>query len=232
MNMMNLTHKVMPRTGRFPCMLIGLVALVSTGASALCELTWEKREVEVKLTPFEKEVIAKFPFKNTGPKPVKILSARSNCGCTTAMMKKTEYAPGETGEVVAKFTVGARMGLQRKPITVQTDDEKERTVALYLVADIPAVLTMPKSFLLWKEGEASDTRSLTVNTGSAFPVKELLVQPDSKNLQVEVHRVSATEFRIDVTPNAVATRLVSTLQLEAILEGDMRKRAHAYVSVR
>ncbi|MHA3772829.1 DUF1573 domain-containing protein [Verrucomicrobiota bacterium sgz303538] len=230
--MMRSTYAVVPRTARLPRTLIALAALVSTGASAFCELTWEKREVEVKLTPFEKEVIAKFPFKNTGSKPVKILSARSNCGCTTAMMKKTEYAPGENGEVVAKFTVGARMGLQRKPITVQTDDEKERTVALYLVADIPSVLTMPKSFLLWKEGEANDTRSLTVNTGSAYPVKELLVQPDSKHLQVEVHRVSPTEFRIDVTPNAATARLVSTLQLEAVLDGDMRKRAHAYVSVR
>lgn len=44
------------------------------------------------------------------------ITARTfSCGCTTAELTKSTYAPGEGGEFVAKFKVGGREGFRPRP---------------------------------------------------------------------------------------------------------------------
>jgi hypothetical protein len=211
---------------------VAIAGALLSGHSASAGLTWEKTEVILNATPFDKELIAEFPFKNTGDKPVKIVGMRSNCGCTTAILKKTEYAPGESGVIAAKFEIGVRMGEQKKPILVRTDDPHAKEIGLYLVARIPQVITMSQSFALWREGESRDKKTLSIATSPDYRVKDVVATLDNKKFTVEIERASATEFRLHVTPVLSTGRGTATVQLVAELESGEKKRGYAYLQVR
>jgi hypothetical protein len=59
-----------------------------------------------------------FKFKNTGKKPLVITNVSASCGCTVPETPKKAFAPGEEGEIRAKFDSHGKMGLQEKAIFV------------------------------------------------------------------------------------------------------------------
>jgi hypothetical protein len=59
-----------------------------------------------------------FRFKNTNARPVRILSVKASCGCTTPAWTKEEVAPGEEGEIVAEYNPLNRPGSFNKSLTV------------------------------------------------------------------------------------------------------------------
>lgn len=64
----------------------------------------------------------KFHFKNTGNKPLFVISAVPGCGCTVADYPKEPIAPGKEGELVASFdTNKGHPGTFDKRITVTTN---------------------------------------------------------------------------------------------------------------
>ena len=50
-----------------------------------------------------------YKFKITGDKPVRITKIEVSCGCLEASSAKSEYAAGESGEVVVIFGIGSSM---------------------------------------------------------------------------------------------------------------------------
>jgi hypothetical protein len=195
-------------------------------------LVFEKTEISEQARPSQTEVVARFPFQNRGSRPVRIVEVKTDCSCTAAKPVQEFYAPGERGEIAVSFKIGVRSGVQRKGFVVKTDAPGEAPTPLALIISIPEVLTLPTSVLLWTEHEASDAKSLIVKTSDKVPVKELRVRTDSPFLAVSVGRETPTEFRVQVTPSANQRNISAALQLEAILEGDERKVANAYVRVR
>ncbi len=64
----------------------------------------------------------KFHFRNTGSKPLFIISAEPGCGCTVADYPKGAIAPGAEGEIVAVFkTENQHEGRFDKSISVNTN---------------------------------------------------------------------------------------------------------------
>ncbi len=114
--------------------IIGLFFSVQGAAHGA--LVWESKSADLHPSLADKEAVAHFKYKNTGDKPVKITSVHASCGCTTAALAKDVVAPNESGEITATFTIGNRVGTQKKTITVMTDDQKEPTL-LKLKATIP-----------------------------------------------------------------------------------------------
>ena len=81
-------------------------------------MTFEKTEHDfgkiVQGTPVE----TVFKFTNTGEAPLIITDAKSTCGCTIPEYPKDKpIAPGETGELLVRFT-GAGKNLVTKTVTV------------------------------------------------------------------------------------------------------------------
>lgn len=73
-----------------------------------------------------------FKCKNTGDKPLYIVSVHPSCGCTLADYTKEPVKPGEMGKVVAQFdTKKGHPGEIRKTISVRANN-KNQTVP-YLV---------------------------------------------------------------------------------------------------
>ena len=63
------------------------------------------------------------------------------------------------GEITATFTIGNRVGVQKKTITVVTDDQQEPTM-LNLTATIPRLLEVQPTFLFWSANDTIEPKQL------------------------------------------------------------------------
>ena len=90
-----------------------------------------------------------FAFVNDGETTVTIEAVNSSCGCTTAALDKKVYAPGEKGELRARFDLGQRRGLQTKTISVKIQNEPMATILTLAVAIAEPMKVLP-SLVLWK----------------------------------------------------------------------------------
>ncbi|HEX8296675.1 MAG TPA: DUF1573 domain-containing protein [Chthoniobacteraceae bacterium] len=152
-------------------MLRLLFFLVCLTSSAFAQLKWEKPWQEFDRTPEDGHLATKFSFKNTGPNIVKIKGVKSSCGCTSAALEKKVYAPGESGEILAKFTFGSRRGTHRKQIVVTTDQGERQE--LDFVVSIEQALTVTPALVFWKVGQPADAKlvQLTVTPGKTVRIK-------------------------------------------------------------
>ncbi len=80
-------------------------------------LVFDEMHHDWGVVPDTNKLTHSFKFKNTGDQKVKIVASAS-CGCTVAALSKTEYAPGEEGEITATFDPHGRPGKNHKTITV------------------------------------------------------------------------------------------------------------------
>lgn len=65
------------------------------------------------------KVTHEFEFTNTGKDPIKITSARAECGCTTPEYPKGEIAPGESRVIKVTYNPLGRPGGFTKVVTVR-----------------------------------------------------------------------------------------------------------------
>jgi Protein of unknown function (DUF1573) len=71
------------------------------------------------------EVTRSFSFKNTGPKPLVIMTAQATCGCTVPEKPEEPIRPGETGTIKVVFHSKDRVGHQEKTIRVTSNARPE-----------------------------------------------------------------------------------------------------------
>ena len=104
----------------------------------LCAEAGKKNEPKIK---FEKTthdfgnikedggtVSTEFEFVNSGDKPLKIESARAECGCTKPEYPKGEIAPGQQGVIKVSFNPYGRPGGFIKKVTVRTNGNPSKTI--------------------------------------------------------------------------------------------------------
>lgn len=151
-----------------------MFVLVGWASPAFGQLQWAKPWQEFHRAPDDDHVETKFTFRNAGPQPVTIKSVKTSCGCTTARLEKNTYAPGEKGEVAARFAFGERKGAHRKMITVTADDGSQQE--LNLVVFIHPVLTITPALVFWRVGQPAEARAvqLTVEPGTNARVKSVV----------------------------------------------------------
>ena len=112
-------------------LLLFLAAVVRCCAQ---QLQWENHELTFNPAPTDKLVVAHYKFKNTGDAEAKITAINSSCDCATLATEKKNFAPGESGEITATFTMGVRIGQQLKWITVESNDPKNPKTTLRMKA--------------------------------------------------------------------------------------------------
>jgi hypothetical protein len=71
------------------------------------------------------EVTHSFTFKNSGTKPLVIMTAQASCGCTVPEKPEEPIAPGKTGEIKVVFHSKDRSGQQEKTIRVTSNARPE-----------------------------------------------------------------------------------------------------------
>ena len=126
--------------------------------------------MEFEAKPLDTEIVGIYEFENVGDYPVTIREVIPSCGCTTAKLDKKVYQPGEVGQIDALFTLGHRIGLQRKNIRVVTDDEQQPVKILVLQVLIPELLRISPRLIYWHLSEEPTPKSAYVQIVGDKPI--------------------------------------------------------------
>jgi hypothetical protein len=76
-----------------------------------------------------------YRFRNTGSKPLVILSATSTCGCTVPEKPEKPVLPGEIGFIKVVFNSKGKVGMTNKAITV-TSNANPSFPELFLTGEV------------------------------------------------------------------------------------------------
>ena len=209
------------------------ILLLSTLGTSRGQLVFEKTEADSKASLSDKEVVARFPFRNAGNYTVHIRDIATSCGCTTAVLEKRIYAPNEKGEITATFEIGDRMGLQDKTILIETDDPKTPTFALDMRIAIPDLLELRPALLYWRHGEAPAPKTVNVKVLNDLPVKAVTAGSSDPRVKTQVATVTpGKEYTVTVTPAATGSATDALISISADYPPGMTRYFYARAEVR
>lgn len=112
-----------------------------------------------------------FTVWNKGDGDLQILAVKSGCGCTSANAGENTVKPGASTEIKARFTPQGRKGLQRKEISVTSNDPSTPVLTLQIACDIQLSIDSDASgFYFGRLVSPSQTVSRTVHLRAASNV--------------------------------------------------------------
>jgi hypothetical protein len=218
-------------TMRNPFAILGLLLLTTITASA--ELVWERKDIHIKATPLEKELVAVYPFRNDGNETVKFKSFKSTCDCVSITASTMVVPPGAKGDVTVRFQPEYRLGEQKRPIAVQFDDANQTRIALYLRVEIPEIIRTEPIFLRWGPDETIDAKSVTIVTDGKYPVEKVTARALNPHWSAKVVPIeNSRNYTLQVLPKRSATPQAQYVEVEATLADGQTKRTNLYVVVR
>ncbi len=215
---------------RLPVLLVSLLAgLAAVPASAP---EWKTTHLELKTAPLQRTTETAFEFTNTSDRPVTIKGVDSSCDCLDASASAPVIAPGASGRIQAKFTLGERSGLYRRTIIVTTD-EAGPPVALTVELDVPEVATLTPRSLEWKLGgpAGEQTVEVTIAAGIEFGVDEFEPTSDAFTLRLETVE-PGRRFRLHATPKSTQTAASAAFRLYGKVANGQNLVLSAYGNVR
>lgn len=214
-------------------MKLSLFLLWLIAGSAFGQLTWETTEQSFNSKQQDKEVIAKYKFTNTGSAPVKIQNVRTSCGCTTAALSKTDYAPGESGEIDARFTFSGRTGKQEKAISVDTTANPEVPTILKLHVYIQETVKIEPEVVFWRVGEQPDPKAIHIAVADDASAKIISVTSDNPALKVKLTELKpGKEYEAQITPENVTRPAAATIMIRTDYPADNPEAKYAYARIK
>ncbi len=215
---------------RLPRHLLLLFPLVlPPGARAL---DWPKRTVEVRPAPFQDLLTLIFEFKNSGSKPVTIRSVQTSCHCISAAPDKSTYAPGETGRIIAEFSIGDRYGLYERQISVASDDTDSPQI-LTAKVEVPDVATIMPRMLEWHLGATATEQSVELRAAAGLTIDFSEAVSTSEVFHVRLEPVDAGHvYRLFVQPGSTAAVANAAIRLHGKDRTGHEVLISAYANVR
>lgn len=184
-----------------PALLCGLFACTTLSGFAF---EWKTQTLSFTTAPFQATQEAAFAFTNTGPRPVRILGVESNCDCLDATADRQVYAPGESGVIKAKFTVGDRLGLYERRIKIVTDESPE-PVRLLVRIEVPELVTLTPRSVAWRLNEAAAEKTVDLEVIPGVRIEFTRVQPTGADFAARLETVEAgRRYRVYLKPPATA----------------------------
>jgi hypothetical protein len=178
-------------------------------------LQWDAEEQKFTPSPSDTAVVAHFKFKNVGDAEADITAVNSSCSCTKITLDKRKYAPGESGDLVATFTIGVRTGVQDKVILVESNDVAKPRAVLRMKVTIPELAQLRPSFLFWNAGEPASPKSVSFKIRDGVPVTSVAVESSNLAISAKVETVVAgREYRIIVMPTSTNEPLTATMTIK------------------
>jgi hypothetical protein len=199
------------RLARFTAAVMGFVFLARL---AMGGLTWSSTKIEGNPTAGQESFEAVFTFKNTGAKPVRIISIKPSCGCTTATAEEKPYAPGKTGELKAQVDLRGRSGHQEKIIAVTTDDAPNAPISLILSLNVPSIVDILPRLLVWSRGSKAEPKEVAITAGGTVEVRLSRVQWENQQFIVEqLTDRPGSRYRLRITPRSTDLPMSTFIQL-------------------
>src|SRR5262249_872980 len=146
---------------------------------------------------------------------------------------KRVYAPGERGAIKAVFDFGTRSGSQEKEITVMSDDEISPLTKLSLKVQIPALMQLSPSFLVWVQHEDPLPKVIYMRVVNAKPIHVIRVDSDNPKLQGELKTVTpGREYIYVLTPESTNEEMKAVLSIVTDYPEKKPRRFPALVQIR
>jgi hypothetical protein len=79
-----------------------------------------------------------FEFKNNGKDKLIIHKTKASCGCTVSTPEKTLLKKGESSKINVEFNTDGKKGVQRKTITVISNDPAKPIIILNIIGKVTA----------------------------------------------------------------------------------------------
>jgi hypothetical protein len=106
-------------------LLIGIAAMTASAASLIVK---EKTHNFGTIREADGAVTCDFILQNNGTKPIIIVSAKAQCGCTTPKIPKEPIRAGESAKLSVTYNPVGRPGEFDKTIRVKTNIKGENVV--------------------------------------------------------------------------------------------------------
>lgn len=178
---------------------LGLVALYALAAPSLA-LDWKATTLRTATVPFQTTQEAVFEFKNSGSKPVTIRDIQTNCDCLDATTDLQVYPPGTSGLIKATFTVGDRIGLYERIVTVVTD-EPDSPVRLLLQIEVPATALLEPLNVVWQLKETVAEKSIDLRPAVGLEIIFTQAEATNEAFTVRLATVEAgRHYRLYLKP--------------------------------
>jgi len=207
--------------------------LLALATPVFGQLKWENPEQTFTAKPQDKVIVAKFRFTNVGTTSLKITDLRPSCGCTTALLEKKEYAPGESGEIEAKFKFDGRRGHQEKWIVVTTDWVPPQPTILRFAVNIPEAITIQPELVVWRVGDQLKPKMVRIAVPDEIPAKVVSVQADNAAVKIELREIRpGKELEVKVTPTSTSQPGSATLLIRTDYPPENPATHYAYARVK
>jgi hypothetical protein len=199
-----------------------MVSVLSLGLLAACMpngtlygLDWEKTELVARAEAGGGLPMAEFSFTNPSKSAVTITDVTESCDCTTALLEKKVYAPGEHGQIVVELDPKGLSGEVVRNVTVTTDEKGTDPYVLTVKMDLPGALTLAPDSLNWAVASPASPQSVevTVNLPAGAEITQALSNRD--DFKVELATLEARRrYRITVTPASTASPQMAVVMLQ------------------
>jgi hypothetical protein len=212
--------------------LFAPLLLALLGLAPVYALEWKATHQSVKAIPLQSTAEALFEFSNRSDKPVTILSVNTSCDCLDAEPSDKIIAPGATGNIRARFTVGDRSGLIQRVISVATD-ESEVPIALTAELTVPEIATLTPRSIEWPLRGPADTKIVEVSINEAVSLTLNSVRPTGDAFNARLETVDpGRRYRIHITPASTTQPVSAAFRIHATTATGQAVIFSAYGNVR
>ncbi|HYE07343.1 MAG TPA: DUF1573 domain-containing protein [Planctomycetota bacterium] len=210
--------------------LLPLAVLLTLTARADAALAFESTGLDFNPSLGDETVVGRFSFTNTGDAPVTILSLKASCSCTATKLEKLMYAPGESGVITGVFTIGDRVGEQRKSITVSTDEAGAEPYRLLMRVQLPPQAQLIPRVLVWRIGDepAAKIVDIVIPDGVDQAIdRATTTGRQAAAFTCSLETVGAGRYRVSVAPADTSAPRNAVIEVGA---GAKAYRVHVRVS--
>jgi hypothetical protein len=134
-----------------------------------------------------------FDVKNTGAGTLVIDRVTTSCGCTAAVVKAKEIAPGGTGQIEVTFDTSARRGANRKSITVISNDPANPRTQLEVAVNVESLLAFEPFFVRLNPEYGEDQSREAWLVGKLVDQAKLSITEQADDKEVAVELAEKTE---------------------------------------
>ncbi len=137
-----------------------------------------------------------FHFTNTGKGMLQIKqTVRSTCGCAVPKLAKSDYAPGEGGELKVTYTATNTPGTSKKNLYVACNDPNQPIVTLRVkVQVVPPIQYRPRQLVLRTRGKEAGCPALLIKSTDdiGFAILAVMATGDVLRHVCDPNRIART----------------------------------------
>ena len=225
----------MPRYA-FICLLASL-AFTSHSQAKAATLTFKNKTVEINAKPGAQQLSMVFPFENKSGETIEITKQAAACACLGATFKdnKKTYAPGEKGELTAKFKLGNFYGTVSKQVLLwqKGDANNKPSIILTTRVTIPELISLTPRTLNWDIGGESKTQTCKITVNHKEPIHITKIVSTNNNFTPELKTIrDGWEYELTVTAKDTSNTSFGILKITTDSTVSRFRRTQAFVYVR